>query len=162
MEIHNFYFMEPPNIKTNFLYENTDNKLKFLHQLLQTLEEDNITGVYRVPNDSKLTDYLRCNVKRLKIFEYVVPENKAKYLAISNTHIQFFIELKQKNQDFGDQGICEKLGIYEDLPSHRKTKRGLSTDDRQSNRDKITRTTARNSGGKTKKQRKKNLSKKRL
>lgn len=176
IEIHNFYFIKPPDIKTNFLYENTANKLKFLHQLLQTLEEDNITGVYRVPIDSNLTKYLRCNVKRLEIFDYFVPENKAKYLAISNTQIQSFIELKQKNQDFGQQRKCEEYGIYEDLPkpsypprpSHkkydtaRKTKRGFSTDARQSNPNQIRKTTATNLGGKTKKQRKKKLSKKKL
>jgi predicted DNA-binding protein (MmcQ/YjbR family) len=146
IEIHNFYFMEPPNKNTNFLHENTANKLKFLHQLLQTLEEDNITGVYRVPSNSKLIDYLTCNKKRRNIFEYAVPaydgkSTDKKYIAISNTQIQALIELKQNNKDTGLSRECEDFfGIYKDLPnpsyqprpSHkryhaaRQTKRGLS------------------------------------
>ena len=85
-------------------------KYEFLKQLLFTLEEDSITGLYRVPSNSKLYDYLTCNGNRYKIFNYVEPESKKQYISISNTQLRDFIELREEDKDTGKEHKCRTIG----------------------------------------------------
>ena len=127
------------------------NKFEFLKQLLMTLEEQSITGIYVITNNKKLIDFLTCNPNRKIIFLF---NNET---SISNTQLLQFIELKEQRND----PRCESIDKYKNLTSYisrplNKTKRILSlTSLNQNKKPKM-------EGGKTKKQRKKKLSKKRL
>ena len=99
---YKFLFME-------IHYGKYHDKFEFLKQLLFTLEEQSLSGIYEV-KDPHLIEYLTCNGHRYKIFNYVVHEGDKGYIAISNTQIDDFINLKKENRDTGKEHKCSTIG----------------------------------------------------